>query len=163
MIICLRLPEDSPQKIRHKEDSPHWGSWGWGVRVGGLGDGFGGGWGRGAESLNPPTLPSPPQPPGPPPRPITVVWRIFHIGTVANVCPTLTRLRSNSRSHLCLTRCVANLLCGKSSVANLPCGGSSGNLCLQPVTLASINQFSAKNSDLLIVSNSVTVLNCTIS
>ena len=39
--------------------------------------------------LNPPS-PNPPDPTPPRPQPITVVWRIFHIGTVANVCPTLT-------------------------------------------------------------------------
>ena len=56
---------------------------------------------------------------------ITVVWRIFHIGTVTNVCPTLTL--KFSVTFVCLTRCVANLLCVESSVANLPCGESSGN------------------------------------
>ena len=161
--------EDSPQKIRHKEDSPHnecdrefehkrptnvcnsadvedsphngdrLGSGG--VGSGGLGLGglrsrsWVGPGGRrvgvsrvGVGVPNSPTPTqlsrpnSPAQPPltptlptqPPRPQPITIVWRIFHIGTVANVCPTL-KLKF-SVTFVRLTRCVANLLCGESSM-----------------------------------------------
>ena len=70
----------------------------------------------------PPTPTPRPNPPDPTPstQPITVVWRIFHIGTVANICCTYAQVLG----HI---RCVANLLCGESSVANLLCGESSGH------------------------------------
>ena len=173
--------EDSPQKICHKEDSPHnecdqefehkrqtnvcnsadvedsphnndrlgsggglglgglrLGSW-----VGGLGSEVGVGGVRVANLTPTPPTPTPrPNSPAQPldfnppnpnsphrPQPITIVWQIFHIGTVANICPTLTL--NFSVTFVRLTRCVANLLCGESSVANLPCGKSSGN----PLTL----------------------------
>ena len=120
------------RKIRHTTMI----GWGWvgrvgvrGVEVGGVGVGEVevGGSGLGDSQFSPtpptstpltPTLPTQPQP-------ITVVWRIFHIDTVANVCPTVTL--KFSVTFVCLTRCVANLPCGKSAVANLPCGESSGN------------------------------------
>ena len=183
--------EDSPQKIRHKEDSPHnerdreferkhstnvcnsadvEDSPHNGDRLGSVGLGLGGlrsgSWvglggrmvgvdrvgvgGSGSEfQLPDPNSPNPKSPaqllgptprpnpststpltptlPTQPPRPypITIVWRIFHIGTVANVCPTL--MLKFSVTFVRLTLCVANLLCGESSVANLPCGESSGN------------------------------------
>ena len=100
-------------KIRHKEDSPHsrWvGGWGQGV---GLGVGVGGlkSGGLGSSRLFNPNPRSPNSPTLTPtplrPQPITVVWRIFHIGTVANVCPTLTL--KFAVTFVCLTRCVANL------------------------------------------------------
>ena len=181
-----QLPEDSPQKIRHKEDSPHnkcdreferkrptnvcnsadvensphngdrlgsgggsrelglggfrSGSW---VGPGGRRVGVGGGQGRGSQlpdpnspdpnplaqlpgptpRPNPPTQPleptprlqppnpNPPNPTPPRPQPITIVWLIFHIGTVANVCPMLTL--KFSVTFVRLTRCMANL-CGES-------------------------------------------------
>ena len=118
----IRHMEDSPQKICHKEDSPH-------SRVGGLVREVGEGWGQGVGSYVSPVVtrqlprPQPTQPPPPPPdlnlltptlptQPITIVWRIFHIVVVANVCPTLTL--KFSVTFVCLTRCVANLPCGES-------------------------------------------------
>ena len=94
------------RKIRHTMVI----GWGWVGRVGvrGLGSK---GWGElgipqpRSPDLTPPTStlpdPNPPTPstPTPPtstpltptqPQSITVVWRIFHIGAVANVCPTVT-------------------------------------------------------------------------
>ena len=163
--------EDSPQKIRHKEDSPHnecdreferkrptnvrnsadvedsphngdtLGSGG-GVGSGGLGGlrlgswvgpggrrvGVGGGSGSGFPT--PPAQPldfNPPNPNPPNPTPPTstyyhcqIVWRIFHISTVANVCMMLTL--KFSVTFVRLTCCVANLLCGESSMCE-----SSGN------------------------------------
>ena len=120
-------------------------SWGGGVRgveVGGVGvDGVGVGrlgsgiWGQGVEvgesglggfQFSPapltPTLPTQLQP-------ITVVWPIFRIGTVANVCPTLNYAQILGHIRM------SHPLCDESSVANLPCGESSGNpsiLILRP-------------------------------
>ena len=75
------LPDFSPhgrfatKKIRHAAvESGGWGRGGLGSR----------GFGVGVRSVVQPK----PQPPRP--QPIAVVGRIFHIGTVANVCPTLT-------------------------------------------------------------------------
>ena len=126
------------------EDSPHNGDrlgsgggrgWVGGLRSGGW---VGGVYKVGGVGSTSTFLPPGPQPPllqssrPNPPRlqAITVVWRIFHIGTVASICPTLTL--KISVTFVCLTRCVANLLCGESSVANLPCGESSGNLKILP-------------------------------
>ena len=67
-----------------------------------------------------PQIPNPnstdPNPPPTRPQPITVVWRIFYIGTVAKVCPMLT-----------LKFSVTFVVWRIFFVANLPCGESSGN------------------------------------
>ena len=88
------------------------GAWARGVGVRGIGSKVGPG-GLGWRVPNPPQTPNPqpqPQPsrPNSPPQPFTVVWRIFHIGAVANVCPTLTL--KFSVTFVCLTHCVSNLL-----------------------------------------------------
>ena len=117
-------------KIRHTTVID-WGgglgreSWGFGVG-GGVevgGSGLGGSQFSPTPQPNPPT--STPLTPTLLTQPITVVWQIFRIGTVANVCPTLTL--KFSVTFVCLTRCVANLLCGESSGNRCGVGGGQGS------------------------------------
>ena len=105
--------------VRGVEVGGGWGRWSWGQGIGvwGLGSGD---WGRGVEvggvrsgdrGWGVPNFPQTPSSPTPPistpltptlptqPQPITVVWRIFRIGTDANVCPTLT-LKFSSHSYV---------------------------------------------------------------